>query len=565
MPDWLVRNTRNPLDPRKPWSFEHHEYQIQILSDPCPRISTRKSSQVGVSELSARAVLGMCALFDGATFIYTLPTATFSRRFCQTRIDPILKTSPLLSQLLDRDVNSTDLKRIGNSHLYLAGAQKEGISIPARGLIEDEVDFCNQTILSTYESRLTHNEPGTEIVLRLSTPTVPGFGIDKGYKEGTQFHYFCRHDACGEWVEVNPVTDLKVPGFDGDSMLDWSRSLLEEGKIQAGKAYIACPHCKKPVTQENLSDPEKRQWVAKYPDREFSSYQVRPTDVSFYNPPDKIVKASSGYSRHADFVNFALGEPYADVDNSVILSLVERHARTKPVSPELAEGTKRGELGSVVVGMDVGKTCHIVVGRVVSDTRCEIIHMERAQQGMAADRFHQLLKQYKGIKGVVDALPDATLSRACVEQGFHGQVYASYFTRSVPKDLSDFSKDDDDGTVNLPRTNFLDKVVKKLNKGQIVLPREHREKTMFLSHLSKMRKVSRVSEVTGERNESWTSVDDQDHYFFACVYMMAAASMVAVSASTSILLPKSLVTRTPQGGDLVKRNKPGHKNNLYPY
>lgn len=552
LPDWCVRNLSSPIDPNQKFSFKHHEWQIQPMSDPSPIMSIRKSSQVGATQMVANLALGTAMLYPASNILYILPTQNFARKWAANRLSPIIKGSKLLSSRLNPEVSNLELKQLGDSFVHILGSQSEIISVPTLAVIVDELNFCNLQKVTTAQSRLTHNEEGKGRYITFSTPTLPDYGVDKEYSQGKQYQYLCKHDVCGKWVKIDPSHCLKVPGFDG-TMYEWDKSFFEDETIRPKDAYYKCPSCKTPVTQENLIDPKKRQWVAEYPDREYSSYQVFPTDCAYYSPAPKLLEASKTYMRHADFLNFGCGVPVADPESIVMLDTLDRYAHRNPINYPSAVPMSSGELGNVAVGMDVGKMCHVVVIRNQGGNRYQVLHMERVPQAEARERYDSLLKGYKARKGVVDAMPDATLSRGCVEDAYHGQAFTAFFVRNPPKSSEEFSIDEVESIVKVPRTHMISTMVKALNTGKLSLPLRHDELTLYKQHLGKLRKVTRISDTTGEAIEAWVSSDSEDHYAMATLYALTAAKMMDVSTS-QIVLPSasSLVTKAKQGENLQK-------------
>ena len=61
-------------------------------------------------------------------------------------------------------LRSLGLKRIGDMSLYVVGSFSPGdaISVPAQFLVRDEYDFCKQSVLTTFDSRLGHNKEGED-------------------------------------------------------------------------------------------------------------------------------------------------------------------------------------------------------------------------------------------------------------------------------------------------------------------------------------------------------------------------------------------------------------------
>lgn len=545
MADWLVQNTRDPRDPTKKWSFKHHEYMIDIANDDCPEMAARKCSQVGFSELSLRIALGVASIRQGIHSLYVLPTASFARIFMKSRIDPVIEASPTLSEQLSKDVDGADQKRIGNSFLYLKGTigQASAISIPATALIVDEVDFCDQNNLTTYSSRLGHEDEDSLIKRLFSTPTSSGRGIDKAFKEGDQRYYGVRHDRCGQVVVPDFFRDSVIPGFSGDPK-KLTREDLSVSQYRFGEAFLLCPHCKTPIQQANLCDPEKRMWVTTFTDRRKHSYQVSPWDVAKINPPARTWMQMGDYKRHADWVNFKVGVTADDADNSVVAEVLEENNtygnfKSHPFvfPPEYVEGMEP-IMHDTYIGLDVGKTSWFVVGKrephdgINKRRRMRVLYVERIRQtgdNWLNTRYNQLLHIYGARKSVVDAAPDFTTSMGLVQEN-PGRVYACQYMKNVRPSLQNVEVDDETGIVKAFRTGTLDDMVKAVNTGTVVMPRmEGEERDLLVRHVRSLRKVPRGTETAGvgadmEMQMVWESVDE-DHYAHAINYMLIAESL----------------------------------------
>jgi hypothetical protein len=139
--EWICKNTADPRNSAKPFSFKSHEYQIGILNDTHPFVAVRKATQCGQSEASVRLALAICAKFSNISAIYVLPSIRFATKFSMARCDPVIEASRKLKALANRDVSSSELKKIGSSFLYFTGAAQNSsaISIPARALIADRL------------------------------------------------------------------------------------------------------------------------------------------------------------------------------------------------------------------------------------------------------------------------------------------------------------------------------------------------------------------------------------------------------------------------------------------
>jgi hypothetical protein len=520
IPQWLVENTTHPRDAYKPWSFAAHEYQLGILSSQSNLLAIQKAAQIGASELSVRLALGLAVTEQGTTIIYSLPTAGFARRFVAARVGTIIDNSSLLKAMAS-SIDNLEMKKLGSSFIYFVGAQKDSqaISIPASIVINDEYDFSDQQVLGVFESRLGHCAPGEERKIRFSTPTIPGVFINKLFLDGTQKYYMVRHHQCGQWTELLPERDVIVPGTD-HLLSTLTRRDLEDPRIDPKGAWVMCPSCGGVISQENLADPDSRQWVAKFPDRAADSFRVTPLDVPTINPPEKIVKRINEFPLFSDYMNFVLGAPCASADNSILLDVVEQGCTVQSVHPN-------NGAGGCVMGLDVGRISWLTVGKEING-RLHLIWLERILQdgdNNLEKTVLERMRQFGVIRLVGDAQPDLTVMRSIISQSYVGQAYAAYFiTGAGAKNLKFFELDEEDGTAKITRTRFIDEMVKDINSGRLSYPREHPDLVTFKQHLGAMKRVRKEDSEGGER-ASWVSTGD-DHFFFSLVYLYLAYTSV---------------------------------------
>ena len=326
MSRWICNNTRHPKDVTKHWSFDEHEFQLDIVNDSANDMVVKKCSQVGLSEVAVRSTLGMIDVNPNSTAIYTLPTGGFATNFVKSRFDPVIDSSPELRLKVDPDTDNTSLKKIGGSFLYIRGTftQTAAISVPADILVHDEVDFSDQTTLTSFTSRLGHVKEEDIIRRRFSTPTVSGFGVSLLFEQSTQNWYAVKCSHCETWQIPLFERDVVIPGFDGNVLKDLEKEDLTDPRYQFDHAYLECPKCKQELSVANLANPERRQWVAARPGHARSGYQVQPFDVPTINPVSRTLRALDDFDRKADWVNFKVGRDFQDSETSFIAEAVEQ-------------------------------------------------------------------------------------------------------------------------------------------------------------------------------------------------------------------------------------------------
>jgi hypothetical protein len=552
--EWLVRHTTLPDG--RPWGYKDHEFQVQIADDMSRRMTVKKCSQVGLSELSVRKTLAYMANVLGQHIIYTLPTSKFAGHFAKTRFDPVIAGSKVLRDMVNRDVDSTEVKQIGSNFLYIKGTmgQSAAISVPASMVVQDEVDFCDQNVLTTYASRLRHAEEGG-FLWKFSTPTVKGYGISAAFELSDQRVYMCKC-RCGYEDVPDFDRDMRVPGHDID-FSKFHKDMLQDKSIPWQAAVMCCPKCGEPWP---LEDPERRRWVATRTEvSDHTGYWVRPWDAPKYNTAYGILSQAELYESHADWKNFVLGEEHEDTENSVSLDTVVKNTVLEWVNPDVGGS-------GCVFGCDVGKVSNIVIGKPTSnkDGWLDVIYMERiVSEGdgrNVADRIIWLAKKFGCIRGVVDAMPDFTTALSVVEGLPTGVAYANYYTEVDPKKMSMVSVKDD-RILHSNRTKTISALVQAINNGFVRFPR-HDEMRLMKDHLTNMKKVRRVSSYGGDDKEFWVKTGP-DHYAHALNYAMIAARTIrdGIRAGPIPVLPS--VGGASVGGVRMKTDEKPAKKELY--
>ena len=96
------------------FSFHEHEFQRQIIKDTSSRISIRKCSQVGLSEVMVQKLLAMASSMRHVRIIFTLPTKEMASSFSKDRIDGAIEQSDFYGSLTTAGTNSSSQKKIGS-------------------------------------------------------------------------------------------------------------------------------------------------------------------------------------------------------------------------------------------------------------------------------------------------------------------------------------------------------------------------------------------------------------------------------------------------------------------
>ena len=498
------------------FSFKGHEYQKKILDDPAKLVCTRKCSQVGLTELSVRLALAMCGLNRSFTVIYTVPTAGFATTLTRTRIDPIIESSPLLKSLIHKTTDNSEVKRFGDSYLYIRGSQSTNapISIPADMLIHDELDFSDGEIIDQYHSRLTHSPHKRKF--KLSTPTVPGYGIDAEFKHSKRHFLFAKCDKCNHKFVPNYYEDLVIPDMPvTSSIMNITRNNLDHYDYASAK--LLCPSCRKPVDLVR----SKREWVVENPTDSYqmSGYQVSPFDAPTIISYGDLIAASVAYARRVDFVNFNLGLPMEDAESGLSYEDIKAGITVSSI--------ENSQLN--VMGIDLGLTCHVLIGALSLIENVEhlrIIHTEQVPVHQLRVRKKELCSLYHVRCVVTDNQPftETVMAMQNDDPAMYGAFYTSIATLE-PYMLKKDNNLNQYNQVNINKDIVMDVVMDQLRVGTIT-KRSCTLDKLFIEHVLSMKRV-KVFDMRGESRFSWRKPKNgDDHFWHSLIYLYVAANIV---------------------------------------
>lgn len=537
----------------EPFSFEGHEFQRAIINDTHSRVYVRKCSQVGLSELMVQKLLALASVLKHKRVIFTLPVAHMAQKFSKDRIDGVINQSPYYGGMVKAANNSASQKLINTTTVYVGGTFGDtgAISVPAYAVISDEIDFSNQTTLGKLSSRLRHAPKDDHgyagLRFEFSTPTVDDFGIDERYKRGNQMQYHAHCHHCDSWVVPDFLRDFIIPGLDKD-ILELERADMRNPAYKFENAWIACPSCREDLWQD-ICDPERRQWIATAPQNYEHSYQVFPWDVPTYNTPQSIIRQFEEYTNFQDFMNFVIGLPFTSPDNSFLVD--EEHKRRQG-NAELWVFNHFIATKSTIAGMDVGKTCHFMVG-VVYGNHTHVVWTEEISNTPAKPATEQVLARFDWFKVgqmCIDAGPDLTLVNNLVVARGVGRIAAVQYVRSVPG-LGVYSEHDDGELLKADRTKSLGETMKRHNTGKIHYPKSHVEDVF--PHLKNLKKVRELDK-NGEYVDRFEKIGP-DHFAHALNYLELARTRMEDSWDTGVVGAPATVQKTRIGSksENVKR------------
>lgn len=505
----------------KPFTTQGREYQERILGDDSLEIVIKKPSQVGISEMSLRMALALANIVPYYTIAYTLPTAGFAGVFVKTRLDPVVKESPSAKDALDPTLDNSEVKGFGSSYLYFRGcaAGNAAISIPVDHLIHDEVDFSDPEVLTQYESRITASPYKRKT--KLSTPTLPDYGIDLEFKASRRFYNLVKCNHCNHTFLPSYYKHVVVPGYD--------RHLDEIKKhhlphIRWQEAALLCPSCGKVPSLSH----EHREWVQENPGENHVAvgYQVQPFDAPSIVTIPSLIKTSTNYLLLKDFRNFGLGMTMEDSD-----SMLSREEINALFAPGEAESC------SYVMGIDLGMTCHVFVAAVASDDSIRMVHAERVPVGALKVRVAELSLAWNVSVIVSDSQPytETIMSLQSSMKNLWGAVYERSKTVSIYA-LKEVEEGEGKGLlrqVTINRDKAFDAFMGAIRGGAVTFA-PTQEQLEIVAHFTDMKRV-KIFDNSNEMIFTWKkSPTGNDHYHHAGLYAYVASKMQGVAHVSSI-------------------------------
>lgn len=511
--DWLC--TRTKLKGR-PFSFDKYPFQRELVDCEHPNMAVIKPSQVGVSEIFSRWALAFLARNPNRKMIYSFPSDDMRKRFVQTRIQPLWSTTQAFHQDIGDAVSSINLLQVGpSSFLYITGSKVgDATSTDADIFLGDEVDLHEQGNLALFSSRLQNSD--LKWKRYFSTPTYTGFGIDALYAISDQTIYLIKCDHCNHWqYPMFTPNWVEVPNlpFDLSDLKEVDQGYTDRHKLDLKGSYVCCEKCR---ARLDLGRADNRSWVAKYPSRTgMRGYRLNCFSVSTRPPADifaelftyKLADSMRGFD------NSVLGEPTDGSTNRLseadILGCINDR-EVPEVNPSLP----------TFLGLDMGHTCHLLVGQGDSLKEVRIVRAEKVPLENIRERIKEICATYNVIGGCVDRHPESQVAKDLWELTGTRVVPAEYRgTNEINTKLLVGSTDTVE-YIQVDRTTLLDEAARAI-RGRHVQFNGYGVLANDLKN--QFRNMAR--EENAETPAVWKKLDQNDHFFHSLGFLLTSMKL----------------------------------------
>jgi hypothetical protein len=481
----------------------------------------RKAAQMGASEYAISRALHFCVAHGGRT-IYFFPSDNDVGEFSRDRFAPVVADSDHLRNLV-RDTDTAGLKQIGKGSIYFRGTNSRTRmkSVPADFLVFDELDEMVPANVALARKRLGHSKWGWE--LDVSTPSLPGYGIDAAFADTDQQHWLLHCQSCNSWWCLEDLF-LEHHGSPQDPRQE---IMFIRGK--PGWERLTCPKCRRWLS------PSRGAWVAKYPERAKRGYQIskflsmrvsqQDRESGCFTKSSALLKEWRETNFPGEFYNSELGLPYLAAEGGLteqdLLQIVGSYGMTS-----------KGK--GCVMGVDQGNGLHIVIKEphpsgIIFTVR---VHHEPMTDAIFTHLDH-FMATYDVRAVVMDALPNTHAARA-VAARFPGRVWLSYYGNK--KGRVSWGRDPEGAPiVNVNRTEALDAWRDAHKMGKRRIPRVEDEMVNFVKQMTNTLRSVEEDPVTGQKQARWIK-RGPDHFAHADSYAEIALGRLTCGVVTAEVL-----------------------------
>ena len=484
------------------YDLKNHRYQVDVLDCGAKKQVCKKGAQMGFSEAYVLDTLhGMCYNKYPTGVLYLFPTGDDVTEYSKSRFNPLIENNACIKSHV-RNTDSATIKQVGNGFLYFRGARatkeikgkKSSTklkSISVDRIVFDERDEMLDSMVTLAQERVSHSRIQQEV--HLSTPTIPGFGVDKLYEESDQRVWMIKCRVCG----TETCLELEFPNC-----------ILEKD----GKYYRACKKCK------NEIHPINGKWVALYPGREWVGWWISQLN-SMYIDPGNILKLYNDppEGNLTEVMNSKLGMAHIPAENKLNENDIWARCGADLMDVE--------HDGPCCMGVDVGKINNVVIACKPNETTLKIVKVAEVSD---FNDVHDLAQKFNVKCAVFDLYPETRKVRE-FQNAASFEVFGCDY-RETQRGNTFF--DENSGIVRTNRNEVLDATHNLvIERGRLELPRTNSELEKYVKQMCNTAKVLMQDEFSGHKEYRYRKLGGSmgDHYRHATNYCLLASERIGIT------------------------------------
>lgn len=496
-----------------PWSKEMHDCDEDWLG--------KKAAQLAFTATALNRAIFTIDI-KKVSVLYTLPKKTpDAADFSKSKFDALLETSPNLANLFS-NVKNIGHKQAGNTNLYIRGARsRSGLKAISVGLIVfDEYDEMPVRNISLAEERASGFQSTDRQKIKISTPTIPGYGIDAEFTKSTDSRWIFKCPCCSRHTELIFPDCIKVTGED-----------LDDPRLK--ETYILCKECKNKLPHELKHEwlglhnaswiPQNSQSTIKgFHINQLYSMTVEPWEIG-----SSILRARFDPAEEQELHNSKMGLAFiredATINDHMIQECIRSYSEKMPVP--------HNQL--VTMGIDVGKYIHYEIDQwFLKPNIGPDLNMNATVKVLKAgfvrnfEELDRLMRECQVKMAVIDANPEHRKAYEFAMR-FFGHVYLCYFSRDARG--RNIIINEEASVVKVDRTSWLDLSFARFKNKTILLPND-----LYGDFARHIKVPARVEKKDPDGNPVARYVSTAaDHHAFSRVYAEIALPLI-VSKSENI-------------------------------
>lgn len=501
-----------------PWKFDHHPWLKEMHDNVAEIIIGQKAAQMGYTEVALNKVFKAIDI-DGVSVLYVLPASTpDASDFSTARFDPALEMSEHLQNMFT-DVKNIGHKRAGNANLYIRGSRSRSQlkSIPVGLVIVDEKDEMVQENVPMIFERMSGQL--FKQVFQISTPTIDNYGINADFRISTQRIYCFKCPHCKKYTHFEYPKCLVITAED-----------ITDQKLR--DSYLICKECNVKLDHEdkiNYLSIKNAKWIPTYEDRDIEGYHISQLYSMTVKPQDiarSVLRAATNPADEQELYNSKLG----------ITHTVEGARVTDKEIIECTGSYKKSIIGNpnalLTMGVDVGKWLHFEIDQWFfnqEDLSTDLSLMAMCKlinEGKILDfeKLDELMRRFNISFCVIDANPE---KRKALEfaQRWSGHVKLCYYGNSVGNTKQIHVHNEDEYTITVDRTSWLDMSFSRFHGKRIQLPIDLSQE--YKQHIKAPVRIYEKDRDGNPTGRYVTSQNDADHFAHSRNYAEIALPLAA--------------------------------------
>jgi hypothetical protein len=428
-------------------SFKWHPWEMEMM-DCDSDWSGRKSAQMGYTNVALCRGIHTNDI-KKIDVLYLLPKRSpDAADFSKAKFDALLELSPHLGELYS-NIRNIGHKQAGYVNFFIRGARsRSGLKTISTGLqVWDELDEMPVKQLALAIERSSGYDEADTQLIKISTPTIPDFGIDAEIKRTDQSVFTFKCPKCSRRTHMPFPDCLKIT----------TDSLNDEQALR--RSYIFCPLCKNPLEhelkQDWLSLVRGSSWqpqVKGFYTRGFLINQYYSMVIPPWRIAESFLKGQTEASELQEYWNSKGGLAHmpegARISESDIQACLGNH--------RLSDRPPHGQL--ITMGIDVGRVLHYWIDQwLLPETLGSDLNMYAKCRNLKhgfVDHFEQLdqiMHDFQVLHAVIDWQPEERSAHNFCQR-FYGHAHRCYFHNGTKNKSINVNE----SLIGVSRTSWLD-------------------------------------------------------------------------------------------------------------